>query len=445
MTYQETINYLFTHLPMYQRIGPAAFKKDLTNTFALLKILDDPHKKFTSIHVAGTNGKGSVSNMLASVLQEAGYSTGLYTSPHLLDFRERIRLNGIMCEKEFVIDFVERIKPHIQQIEPSFFEITVAMAFDYFAQKEIDIAVIEVGLGGRLDSTNVITPILSVITNISYDHQVMLGNTLKEIAGEKAGIIKQNIPVVIGEFSEETFPVFLEKANSLDATLFLADDNVEVENLSEELNALELNISYLDQLIFPNLMLDLTGSYQLKNIKTTVQSIEVLRNIGVEIPDEAIYEGLKQVKKNTGFAGRWQIISEHPLIICDCAHNSTGLAELFDQVGKTPHHNLHIVTGAVNDKDLQANLLKFTKEAIYYFCKPDIPRGLETAVLEQLAKTAGLQGKSFLNVTEAVQAAREEMMQDDLLLICGSIFVVAEALEFFDHLKITLSNKEKRK
>ncbi len=429
MTYKETIDYLYTHLPMYHRIGAAAFKKDLTNTIALLKILDDPHKKFSSIHVAGTNGKGSVSNMLASVLQEAGYSTGLYTSPHLLDFRERIRLNGTMCEKEFVVDFVERIKPHIQEISPSFFELTVAMAFDFFAQKEIDIAVIEVGLGGRLDSTNVITPILSIITNISYDHQSMLGNTLKEIAGEKAGIIKHNIPVVIGEFQEETFPVFLEKSNSIDAAIYLAEDNVQVEILEEELNYLELNVAYLDQLIYPGLVLDLAGIYQLKNIKTLVQSIEVLRSVGVEIPDEAIYDGLKQVKKNTGFAGRWQILSQHPLVICDCAHNSAGLAELFEQVRKTVYDQLLIVTGAVNDKDLRANLQQFPKEATYYFCKPDIPRGLETEILEQMAGAEGLQGKSFPNVKSALQAAKQEMQRNDLLLICGSIFVVAEALD----------------
>ena len=429
MTYKETIDYLYTHLPMYHRIGAAAFKKDLTNTIALLKILDNPHKKFSSIHVAGTNGKGSVSNMLASVLQEAGYSTGLYTSPHLLDFRERIRLNGTMCEKEFVVDFVERIKPHIQEISPSFFELTVAMAFDFFAQKEIDIAVIEVGLGGRLDSTNVITPILSIITNISYDHQSMLGNTLKEIAGEKAGIIKHNIPVVIGEFQEETFPVFLEKSNSIDAAIYLAEDNVQVEILEEELNYLELNVAYLDQLIYPGLVLDLAGIYQLKNIKTLVQSIEVLRSVGVEIPDEAIYDGLKQVKKNTGFAGRWQILSQHPLVICDCAHNSAGLAELFEQVRKTVYDQLLIVTGAVNDKDLRANLQQFPKEATYYFCKPDIPRGLETEILEQMAGAEGLQGKSFPNVKSALQAAKQEMQRNDLLLICGSIFVVAEALD----------------
>ncbi len=429
MTYKETIEYLFTHLPMYQRIGPAAFKKDLTNTIALLKILDDPHKKITSIHVAGTNGKGSVSNMLASVLQEAGYSTGLYTSPHLLDFRERIRLNGIMCEKEFVIEFVEKIKPHIPEIEPSFFEITVAMAFEYFAQKEVDIAVIEVGLGGRLDSTNVITPILSIITNISYDHQMMLGNTLKEIAGEKAGIIKKNIPVVIGEFHEETFPVFLEKTNSHAASIFLASENVQAEILIEELDKIELNISYLDQLIYPSLMLDLTGTYQLKNIKTTIQSIEVLRSIGVEMPEEAVYEGLKQVKKNTGFAGRWQIISDHPLIICDCAHNSAGLEELFEQVKNTHFEKLHIVTGAVNDKDLGANLKQFPKTATYYFCKPDIPRGLDAEILEQMAGSVGLHGKSYKSVREALNFAKQEMNEEDLLLICGSIFVVAEALE----------------
>lgn len=432
MSYKETIDYLFTHLPMYHRIGPAAFKKDLTNTIALLKILDDPHKKFASIHVAGTNGKGSVSSMLASVLMEAGYTTGLYTSPHLLDFRERIRLNGEMCDKEFIISFVKKMKPHIESIQPSFFEITVAMAFDYFAKNEVDIAVIEVGLGGRLDSTNVITPVLSVITNISFDHQAMLGNSLPEIAGEKAGIIKKNVPLVIGEFNEETYPVFMAKANEESAEMFLAEENVTVDLLVQNNDTLELNVSYLDLLIYPNLLVDLTGSYQLKNIKTVIQSVEVLRTNKVEVPEDALYDGLRKVKKNTGFAGRWQVLSEHPRVICDCAHNSAGLKELFGQVKQTTYNNLHIVTGAVNDKDLQANLSQFPTEATFYFCKPDIPRGLDAEILQQMAGKHGLLGNSFQSVHQAIQKAKRELKQDDLLLICGSIFVVAEALNEFE-------------
>lgn len=428
MTYKETLDYLFTHLPMYQRIGAAAYKKDLTNTLALLQILDNPQDTFTSIHIGGTNGKGSVSNMLAAVCAEAGYTTGLYTSPHLVDFRERIRVNGFLCEEEFVITFVEKIKPHIDSIQPSFFEITVAMAFDYFRYKNVQIAIVEVGLGGRLDSTNVILPLVSVITNISFDHMQMLGNTLPLIASEKAGIIKPNIPVVIGEIHNETIPVFEKKIIDNNAALYPAPENVQVELLEYNFNSMELNVSYLNQLTYPNLILDLTGEYQLQNVGTAIQTIEVMRLQGIEIPDEAIYEGLRNVQSHTGFAGRWQVLQENPLLIADCAHNTGGLSILFKQVKEQSFQQLHIVTGAVNDKDLDAGLNLFPAHAIYYFCKPDIPRGLDAVQLQELALSKGLKGSSFPSVFAALQQALQNAGKNDMILICGSIFVVAEAL-----------------
>lgn len=431
MNYRQTLDYLFTHLPMYQRIGPAAYKKDLTNTLTLCEVLGNPQHKFSSIHVAGTNGKGSVSNMLASVFTEAGYSTGLYTSPHLVDFRERIRVNGKLCDQDFIVGFVERIKPHIEVIQPSFFEITVVMAFDYFVQKEIDIAIIEVGLGGRLDSTNVITPVLSVITNISYDHQQMLGNTLAEIAGEKAGIIKSHVPVVIGEFHPETFPVFQQKALEQHASLYTANENVQLEIVENTLERLEVHAGYLNQLIYPDLVSGLTGDYQMDNLKTVIQSIEVLRENKIEINDEAVYEGIKNVVKNTGFAGRFQLIAKQPLVICDCAHNSDGLQKLFQQIRKINFSDLHIVTGMVNDKDIEAGLAQFPTDAVYYFSRPDVPRGLDAEKLSETAARFHLRGNTYNSVKTALTAAQQVAKPDDLILICGSIFVAAEALEFF--------------
>ncbi len=436
MTYQEALDYLYTHLPMYQRVGAAAYKKDLTNTLQLLEILGNPQNEFTSVHVAGTNGKGSVSNMLAAVCAEAGYTTGLYTSPHLVDFRERIRVNGKMCEADFVITFVEKIKPHIAIIQPSFFEITVAMAFDYFRYKSVQIAIVEVGLGGRLDSTNVILPIVSVITNISFDHMAMLGDTLPKIAAEKAGIIKRNVPVVLGEIHPETLPVFEEVASKMDAPVYPAPENVQVELLDRNNQGMELNVSYLNQLAYPNLMLDLAGDYQLQNIATVIQTLEVMRIQGIEIPEEAVYEALKAVQQRTGFAGRWQLLQENPLTIADCAHNPGGLEQLFKQVNTVVYNQLHIVTGAVNDKDLNAGLLLFPKNATYYFCRPDIPRGLATESLQQQAFGYQLIGESYPSVKTALEAALQNALKNDLIVICGSIFVVAEALPAFEALKV---------
>lgn len=436
MTYEEALDYLYTHLPMYQRVGAAAYKKDLTNTLQLLDILGNPQNEFTSIHIAGTNGKGSVSNMLAAVCAESGYTTGLYTSPHLVDFRERIRVNGKMCEADFVVTFVEKIKPHIATIQPSFFEITVAMAFEYFRFKSVQIAIVEVGLGGRLDSTNVIMPIVSVITNISFDHMAMLGDTLPKIATEKAGIIKRNVPVVLGELHLETLPVFEQVAAKSDAPIYPAPENVQVELLERNYRGMELNVSYLSQLAYPNLMLDLAGDYQLQNIATVIQTLEVMRLQGIEIPEEAIYESLKEVQKRTGFAGRWQIMQENPLTIADCAHNPGGLEQLFKQVNTIVYNQLHIVTGAVNDKDLNAGLALFPKTATYYFCKPDIPRGLAAEALQQLALKYTLEGQSYDSVKAALAAALQNALKNDLIVICGSIFVVAEALPAFEALKV---------
>jgi dihydrofolate synthase / folylpolyglutamate synthase len=431
MNYQQTVEFLFTHLPMFQRIGAAAYKKDLTNTIALLEVLGNPQDSFTAVHVAGTNGKGSVSNMLAAVCAEAGYVTGLYTSPHLVDFRERIRVNGQLCEEQFVIDFVRKIQPHIETIQPSFFEITVAMAFDYFRYKEVQIAIVEVGLGGRLDSTNVITPVVSVITNISFDHMQMLGKTLALIAGEKAGIIKPNVPVVIGEIHPETLPVFESKALETNSTLYPAPENISVELLEQNFSNIELNISYLNQLTYPNLMLDLSGIYQLQNVGTVIQTLEVMRLQGIEIPEESVYDGLKQVQRLTGFAGRWQVLQKSPLVVADCAHNTGGLKLLFEQVQQMEFEQLHIVTGAVNDKDLDAGLNLFPLNALYYFCKPDIPRGLDAQQLLQMAADKGLQGEHYASVQQALATALNNASQNDLILICGSIFVVAEALPAF--------------
>ncbi len=431
MNYPETIRYLMEHLPMYQRIGAMAFKKDLTNITALCNALDNPQNKFVSVHVAGTNGKGSVSNMLASVFFESGYTTGLYTSPHLLDFRERIRVNGQLCTEEFVVGFTEKMKSLIEHIHPSFFEITVAMAFDYFARSEVDIAVVEVGMGGRLDSTNIIQPALSIITNIGLDHQQYLGKTLPEIAFEKAGIIKPGTPVVVGEFQPETAGVFQEKAATTHSPITFAEQLVHIDVLEHVPEGMRLNILYRNQLIYPNILSALTGVYQQKNIATVIESIEVLNNAGYAIPEDAVYEGLKNVLQHTGFKGRFQKLADAPLTYCDCAHNADGLQVLFESLRQLTYDRLHIVTGAVNDKDLDKSLSRFPKSAMYYFAKPDIPRGLEAMRLRAAALEYGLSGNAYRSVADAYAAAKASAVDKDLILICGSIFVVAEALTIF--------------
>tara|TARA_Y100001963_G_C6758430_1_gene438132 strand:+ start:622 stop:1839 length:1218 start_codon:yes stop_codon:yes gene_type:complete len=403
MTYQETVNWMFTQLPMYQKQGKTAFKKDLTNTLLLANHLNNPQHKFKSIHVAGTNGKGSSSHMLASVLQEAGYKVGLYTSPHLKDFRERIKINGVEVSKQFVIGFIKRNKAFFKSNPLSFFEMTVGMAYDYFAKQKVDIAIIEVGLGGRLDSTNIIIPEVSLITNIGYDHTQFLGETLPLIASEKAGIIKSNVPVVISETHNETKPVFEEVANQNNSKIFFAD-----------------------QIIKTKYSTDLLGDYQKKNIKGVLKTLKILQQKNYKISDLNIKNGLLNVVKNTGLKGRWQILQTKPKIICDTAHNKEGLSITMTQLQKEQFDNLHIVFGVVNDKDLSQVFSLLPKKATFYFCKPDVPRGLDQNILRDQFLGEGFVGESYLSVKEAVDKAISKASDNDVIYIGGSTFVVAE-------------------
>lgn len=429
-TYPATLDFLYNQLPMFSRIGMGAFKKDLTNITALCKALDDPQNKFKSIHVAGTNGKGSVSHSLAAVLQQSGYKAGLYTSPHLKDFRERIRINGEVITEEFVIEFVQTHFDLIRKVQPSFFEITVAMAFEWFAKNTIDIAVVEVGLGGRLDSTNIIQPELSVITNISYDHQQLLGNTLREIAGEKAGIIKPGIPVVIGETQEETLPVFLGKAKAGHSSIIFADQEWEIKKEAEKDDRLILEVKHKkdDAARLYTYELDLSGPYQGKNLLTTLTAIQILREQHWNITGENMVKALSSVKKLTGLGGRWEILGHHPLIIADVAHNEGGITEIMKRIKTLSVKQLHIVTGFVKDKPLDKVLRLFPKEAIYYFCQAPIPRALPSDRLAEIAGGYDLHGETYSSVPEAFHAAKLNAGADDMILVCGSVFVVAEAL-----------------
>ncbi|MDD2674972.1 MAG: bifunctional folylpolyglutamate synthase/dihydrofolate synthase [Flavobacterium sp.] len=410
MNYQETINWMFNQLPMYQLQGASAYKKDLTNTHLLLAHLENPQEKLKCIHVAGTNGKGSTSHMLASILQEAGYKVGLYTSPHLKDFRERIKINGPEVSgdisEEFVTDFINEHKTFFESNDMSFFEMTVGLAFDYFAKEKVDIAVIEVGMGGRLDATNIITPLVSVITNIGLDHTQFLGNTLEAIAFEKAGIIKPNIPIIIGEYTPETKPVFLVKAKECNSEIYFAAD-----------------------LISETYSSDLIGDYQIHNKKTVLQTVKVLNEQNeFKITPENIKSGLLNVMKNTGLQGRWQQLREFPKVICDTAHNKNGLEIVLKQIQKEDFDTLHVVLGVVNDKDLDEILPLFPKKAIYYFCKPNIPRGLDVLILKQKATSFELKGEVYNSVSEAYQKALKNAEITDFIYIGGSTFVVAEIL-----------------
>ncbi len=426
MTYQQTVDYLFTRLPMFSRIGAAAIKKDITNTIKLCEALGNPHKKFKSIHIAGTNGKGSTSHMLASVLQTAGYTTGLYTSPHLYDFRERIKLNGKMCEPEFVVDFTRKILSLIDEIEPSFFEITVAMAFEYFAQQHVDVAIIETGLGGRLDSTNIITPELSVITNIGWDHMQMLGNTLDAIAFEKAGIIKENVPVVIGETQDETKAVFGQKANESNAPIVFADDMKYVDAFSFEDGYLKIVVADRRKDEKPTYHLDLTGLYQTKNLLTVLEAVHQLQLQGWKIEEKHVKEALQHTKKNTGLHGRWEVIQQRPKIVLDVAHNVDGMKLVMEQLEFETYHQLHIIIGMVKDKEIDQVLKLLPHHANYYFTKAQIPRALPEKELLVQAETLGLSGKSFADVNTALQEVRTHAKPNDLVLICGSVFLIAE-------------------
>ena len=411
---------------MFTRVGAIAFKKDLHNTIAMCERLDNPQNKFKTIHIGGTNGKGSTSHMLAAIFQQAGYKTGLYTSPHLKDFRERIRINGEMVSKDFVVDFVEQQQEIIEEISPSFFEVTVAMAFSYFSEQDVDIAIIEVGLGGRLDSTNIITPELSVITNISLDHTNILGNTLKEIAGEKAGIIKPGIPVVIGESDPETDQVFIQKAKETQSSILFADQQMQISKSIKEDEYVNVSISQNGNLLIENLLLDLTGRYQLKNILTVFQAVRTLRTLGFNISNEALYSALKDVKELTGLMGRWQILSKNPLIVCDTGHNIAGIKEVIQNINDTPHDRLHLVIGMVKDKDISGVLDLLPTKATYYFCQPQLERALSARELANEAEKHGLKGSVFSTVELAINAARKNANTHDLIYIGGSTFVVAE-------------------
>jgi dihydrofolate synthase/folylpolyglutamate synthase len=406
MDYQETTNWMFTQLPMYQLQGASAYKKDLSNANMLANHLDNPQEILRCIHVAGTNGKGSTSHMLASILQEAGYKVGLYTSPHLKDFRERIKIDGQMISEDFVCHFITQNKLFFEENDMSFFEMSVGLAFQYFSQEKVDIAIIEVGMGGRLDATNIITPLVSVITNIGLDHTQFLGNTQEAIAYEKAGIIKNNVPVVIGEYTSETKPVFLAKANETHSKIYFASD--------------------LIQETYPS---DLIGDYQVYNTKTVIQTIATLNyQKEFKISEVNLKSGLFNVIKNTGLEGRWQQLGEFPKIICDTAHNKNGLEIVMKQIQKEKFDTLHIVLGVVNDKDLDEILPLFPSGANYYFCKPDIPRGLDQTVLKEKASGFGLQGKAYDSVSESYSNALENAKTSDFIYIGGSTFVVAEIL-----------------
>ncbi|MEJ2905937.1 bifunctional folylpolyglutamate synthase/dihydrofolate synthase [Pedobacter panaciterrae] len=426
MNYEQTIDYLYRKLPMFTRVGAVAFKKDLHNTIAMCERLDNPQNNFKTIHIGGTNGKGSTSHMLAAIFQQAGYKTGLYTSPHLKDFRERIRINGEMVSKDFVIDFVDQQQEIIEELSPSFFEVTVAMAFSYFSEQNVDIAIIEVGLGGRLDSTNIITPELSVITNISLDHTNILGNTLREIAGEKAGIIKPGIPVVIGESHPETDQVFIQKAKETQSLILFADKQLQISKSVKEDEYLKVSISQNGNVLIENLLLDLTGTYQLKNILTVIQAVETLRALDFKIDNDALYAALKEVKGLTGLMGRWQILSKNPLIVCDTGHNIAGITEVMQNINDTPHNKLHVVIGMVKDKDISGVLNLLPAKATYYFCQPQLERALPAQELASEAENHGLKGFVFPTVELAINAAKKNANADDLIYIGGSTFVVAE-------------------
>lgn len=410
---------------MFSRMGSAAYKKDLFNIRLLCRHLGHPENKIKTIHVAGTNGKGSVSHMLAAIFQEAGYKTGLYTSPHLYDFRERVRINGEMISQAFVVHFVEKIKPLIEEIEPSFFEITVAMAFEAFVGADVEIAIIEVGLGGRLDSTNIITPELSIITNIGWDHMNLLGNSLEEIAVEKAGIIKENIPVVIGETMAQTKPVFQQIASEKNAPLLLAEEAYVQENYA--LNETSLSIQYKQQNenVF-SIETDLQGIYQTANVRTVLTAADALNKMGWNLTETAVKQALKNVKTSTGLGGRWDVIQQKPAIVLEVAHNQQGIEKMLEHLKQITYNRLHLIIGMVKDKEIEKVLQMLPQNAQYYFTQAAIPRALPAVELQHLGKTLHLNGDSFDNVNLALQAAKQKADVDDLILVCGSIFLVAE-------------------
>ncbi len=426
--YQQTLDYLYSQLPMFQRIGPAAFKKGLDNIHRLCEALGQPQERFPTIHIAGTNGKGSTTHMLGAALQAAGYKVGLYTSPHYRDFRERIKVNGRFVSRKFVIEFVQENQQLFREIQPSFFEITVAMAFDHFAREGVDAGVIEVGLGGRLDSTNIIMPRLSVITNISFDHMDLLGDTLPQIASEKAGIIKQGVPVVVGETHPETAPVFLEKAGGMQAPIIFADQHYRAERRAVSPAHTTYDVYRDGALFLEGLHLNAHGPYQGRNLQTALQSLEWLPEPW-QVSERALRQGLEALRRLTNLMGRWQVLGEKPLTLCDSAHNEAGMELAMGELAQMPFRRLHIVMGTVSDKDPAKLLRHMPLHAAYYFARPRIPRGLDAARLQEKAAEMGLHGKAYSSVRNALRAARRRAAPDDLIYVGGSIFVVAEVVK----------------
>ncbi|GAB3223470.1 folylpolyglutamate synthase/dihydrofolate synthase family protein [Hymenobacter seoulensis] len=432
MTYQQTLDYLYQQLPMFQRVGEAGYKPGLGNTETLAVAMGNPERKFRSVHVAGTNGKGSSSNLLAAILQAAGYKVGLYTSPHLKEFTERIKVNGHDLEPDYLVAWVARWRGLFEQVQPSFFEMCVALAFDYFAEQQVDIAIVEVGLGGRLDSTNIIRPLVSLITNISYDHQNLLGTTLPQIAREKAGIIKRGIPAIISQTQPEVANVFQDKAREEGAPLLFADAHYHAELLAPpapETGLQQLRIMQEGKPYLEDVTLSLAGDYQRLNLPGVLAVLAELRTQGFLIPEAAVREGLRDVRRLTGFVGRWTILSQKPLVVCDTGHNEAGIRFITQQLARLPYHQLHIVLGVVNDKDVSKMLALLPQEATYYFCQANIPRAMPAADLAKQAALLGLQGQVLGPVPAAVAAARAAAAPDDVVFIGGSTFVVAEIEE----------------
>ena len=426
MTYEQCLDYLYSKLPMFSRIGSAALKNNLDNTIKLLTFLENPHTKFKSIHIAGTNGKGSVSHMLASIFQSAGYKTGLYTSPHLKDFRERIRINGEMIKQKDVLDMTLKLTPIIEDIEPSFFEVTVAMAFDYFSKNEVDIAIIETGLGGRLDSTNVITPELSIITNIGYDHMNILGNSLFEIATEKAGIIKNGVPVVLGRTDEETKNVFIKKATETNSLLFFSENIYDsiVNDLSPDMISLQLENKKNNEIY--DIKCDLPGIYQKENVATVVTAVDLLNQNGWNISKNAMLNGFEKTKKNTSLFGRWDVLRKKPLLVLDVAHNEDGFSKLISHLSKFKFGQIHFILGFSKDKDFDKIIDMLPKESQFYFTSANSPRALDHETLLKIAQNRNIEGKSFATVNDAIEDALKITKEDDLIIVSGSIYVVGD-------------------
>lgn len=433
MNYQQTLDYMFSSMPMFQRIGALAYKPDLNNTLEICRITNQPQNDFPSVHIAGTNGKGSVSHMIASVFQESGFATGLFTSPHLTDFRERIKINGEMIPQAAVVSFVEQYKDDFERIQPSFFEVTFALAMHWFSLNKVGIAVIETGMGGRLDSTNVITPLISVITNIGFDHMQFLGNTLEAIAAEKAGIIRAGIPVVIGETNPLTAPVFKSFATEKSSPLIFADQQMKVIRETTTSDSKTLDLKARNENEEFDIHCPLTGNYQIKNVCTTLTVLSELKKRMNNYHSLKIEEGIKNTLINTGLRGRWQILKTQPLTICDIGHNADGIRAVVDQLRSIKYNHLHFVIGVVNDKDIRAMLSLLPPEATYYFCKADLPRGLDALQLQESAKAFNLQGSVYSSVKTALNAALTAAGKEDLVFIGGSAFTVAEVLDSFNH------------